>query len=173
MKDLFVKTGSFLCAVSFLLACTAEDGETGPQGPPGADGQDGNANVNTVLIENSSFINGSKKFNLSQINQDILDYGAVIVYMRVSDSDIWYALPYTFGSTVVKVLYVRLNEITIVANYDSTASVDFKFVIIAGNNANAGLSRQNSILSSLKNNGIDPQIYEDIADYYNLEQRNK
>lgn len=156
----------FVLLLIMGIACTPEDGEPGPQGPPGADGEDGNANVTTVLIENSSFEKGSKKFNLSQITQNILDYGAVIVYMRVSDTDTWYALPYTFGPGTVKVLYVRLNEITLVANYDSTASVDFKFVIIAGNPSNASKNSQEKILSFLKRNNVDVGNYDEVVGFY-------
>ena len=64
-------------------ACTK--GDTGPQGSAGANGYNGNANVNTQTFTISSWSFNSPSYSASvtdyDITQDIVDNGAVMVYV--------------------------------------------------------------------------------------------
>lgn len=169
-----VKYAILLMVTVLIISCSGEDGEMGPagtDGKDGADGKDGNANVATVLVENSSFIKGNKKFPIDAITQNILNDGAVLVYMRIpSTPSIWYALPYFFNTNRVSISTIKLNEVTINANYNSAVPVDFKFIIIAGNTAKSSKNNKTTILSNLNNNGVDVNDYNQVAQFYNLEQ---
>ena len=70
-------------------------------GPAGEDGKDGNANVVSSSITSGSWSfvspSWSQSFTYSAITQDILDNGAVLVY--VASGVNYYQLPYTFYPT--------------------------------------------------------------------------
>ena len=81
-----------LVAMIFAVSCR------GPQGP---EGPMGNANVcsSTVTVHSSDWYwdnNTSWRVDLryEAINVDIVEHGAVLVYME--DRDTWRQLPYTF-----------------------------------------------------------------------------
>lgn len=83
----------------------------GEQGPPGQDGQDGNANVRsqTITITPDKWYHvgtagepdeGYETVqNVSVITQDIVNDGAVLMYLSNNGSQ-WFALPFTFPSGV-------------------------------------------------------------------------
>ncbi len=70
-------------------------GEQGPQGPAG---KDGNANVQSSSLTTSSWSYLSPdwyiNFTYAAITQDILDKGAVLVYVQSGSN--YFQLPYTF-----------------------------------------------------------------------------
>ncbi|MEN9304243.1 MAG: hypothetical protein RL264_2672 [Bacteroidota bacterium] len=77
--------------VSSLVACTKE----GPQGPAGANG---NANVVSATITSSAWVFNDPSwviaFSYPAITQDIIDKGAVLVYIRTGSE--YRQLPFTF-----------------------------------------------------------------------------
>lgn len=154
-----------------------QDGNVGAMGPAGANGQDGadgqngldgNANVTTVLVEYIRLLSGEDNIiAVNGVTQDILDHGAVLVYMRIGN--LWYSLPYFGSSNTINVWRIGLNSVILHVDPFDTAPLDFKFVIIAGNSANASGNDKSSILSSLENNGVDVNDYNQVAEFFKLE----
>lgn len=85
-----------LTVISFSACVRGEDGMPGPQGPPG------NANVDYMIYDLSVWNYASPSFfvtlNDPQITYDIVDKGAVLVYMYAGN-DQWSQLPQTFYPT--------------------------------------------------------------------------
>ncbi|MDO6605711.1 hypothetical protein [Arenibacter palladensis] len=162
-----------ILVIILLISCSGEDGAVGPSGNDGQNGEngiDGNANVTTVLLENTSLIIGNNIFNVNAITQEILDYGAVLVYVRASSApNIWYTLPYSEDDDRMSIFSITQNEITINSNFIPYV-LDLKLVIIAGNSTATSKNSNNEILASLEKNGIDVNNYNQLAEFYNLEQ---
>lgn len=157
-----------------FISCSGDDGAMGPagaNGQDGADGQnglDGNANVTTVLVEDTRLLSGQDNIiAVNGITQDILDHGAVLVYMRIGD--IWYSLPYFGFLNTINVWKIDLNSVILRVDPGNTVLLDFKFVLIAGNSANASANSKTNIFSSLENNGIDVNDYNQVAAFFKLE----
>jgi len=96
MKKLSVICMTIL-AVAFMASCR------GPQGPAGHDGHDGNdANVSssTVTVKSSEWewndVNGQWVVTIDYpaINNNVYNYGAVLVYMDVNGT--WSQVPLTY-----------------------------------------------------------------------------
>lgn len=155
---------AILIVCLLFMACTVD-------GEPGTDGKDGNANVTTITFNNSTFKDGTNNFSIKAIDKDIVNYGAVLAYMKPSGTTTYYALPFTFGKNEVSIYTVKVGEITLRANYDSKTAVDFKFVIIGGKTANASKNTKNGILSDLEKKGIAINNYDQIAQFYNLKDQ--
>lgn len=90
--------GMFALACGLLCTNCAKDGKTGPAGPAGANGANGNANVvsSTITSSNWSYVSPSWEiaFSYPAITQDIIDKGAVLVYLKNGTS--YSQLPLTF-----------------------------------------------------------------------------
>lgn len=162
-----------ILVIILLISCSGEDGAVGPSGADGQNGEngiDGNANVTTVLLENTSLNIGSNSLSVNAITQEILDYGAVLVYVRVSSTpNIWYPLPYSEDDVQISIGAITQNEIIINSSV-ITFVLDIKLVIIAGNNTATSKNSNNEILASLEKNGIDVNNYNQLAEFYNLEE---
>lgn len=121
MKNLFLL---LLSAAILTLAGCAKDGDTGPAGPAGkdgtngtngTDGQNGNANVQVVNYTIQSWewtVYGTAgqaghsiyhEHQISQINQDIIDNGLVMQYLKLTTEIA--TLPYTFNQNGYLALY--------------------------------------------------------------------
>ena len=96
MKTSIFSIPVLLFMIVILQGCTK--GDTGPQGPAG---HDGNANVMTYVY-NVSWVKSPPDYYTdiydTDITQDIVDYGVVLVYMS-NGSGGWIALPCTFPIT--------------------------------------------------------------------------
>ena len=86
-----------ILAISFLASCT----KVGPMGPQGPAGQDGNANVasSTVTVRSSDWqwVNNCQwkvEIDYPAINNNVYNYGAVLVYMDVDGA--WSQVPLTY-----------------------------------------------------------------------------
>ena len=108
-----MKKLSLICmtvlAVAFMASCT-KVGPQGPQGPQGPAGHDGNANVasSTLTIKSSDwqwvrfFTDGDGNergqylvtVDFPAINNNVFNYGAVLVYMKVQGT--WSQVPLTY-----------------------------------------------------------------------------
>ncbi len=101
-----MKKLSLICmtmlAISFLASCRGPMGPMGPEGPEGPAGQNGNANVasSTVTIYSNDWewsdhnCQWSVEIDYPAINNNVFNYGAVLVYMDVNGS--WNQVPLTY-----------------------------------------------------------------------------
>ena len=94
-----MKKLSILCMT--VLAVFAMASCRGPQGPEGPAGQDGNANVasSTVTVQSSDWqwLNTGQwmvEIDYPAINNNVYNYGAVLVYMNVDGA--WSQVPLTY-----------------------------------------------------------------------------
>ena len=97
MKKLSVICMTIL-AVTFLASCR---GPMGPEGPMGPAGQDGNANVAsstvTIYSRDWQWVNNCQwmvEIDYPAINNNVYNYGAVLVYMDVDGA--WSQVPLTY-----------------------------------------------------------------------------
>ncbi|MCQ2319522.1 MAG: hypothetical protein MJZ90_11500 [Bacteroidales bacterium] len=93
----------FLTSLALLSSCK---GDRGPAGPAG---QDGNANVQSATIEtkfsdwdwSDEAMNWAIAFDWDAIDMDMVDYGAMLVYLENPSSEVyaWHQLPLTMAIT--------------------------------------------------------------------------
>lgn len=156
--------GIIVAFTSIATSCKkAEKGDTGPQGSPGVNGTNGNANVKTMTVTVTavnwtlSSTGGIQTTVITNTNitQDIVDHGAVMVYLIDGTQNS--ALPLTMYPTSgysINMQHVSaLNTVTIsVQRNDLVAaanpgSLTFKVVTLA---ASARLSNPNLDLNNFE-----------------------
>ncbi len=123
MKKLSVICMMFLSVV-FFATCTKVGpmGPQGPQGPQGPAGHDGNANVasSTVTVKSSDWewLNQYGQWVVTidypAINNNVYNYGAVLVYMDVDGA--WSQVPLTY-------YYQDLNDAGELINCEASIEV--------------------------------------------------
>jgi hypothetical protein len=159
-----------LMGAMIIYACSdGEDGATGPQGEQGIQGEpgeDGNANVQSYLFEDQAFSAGQVSFDVPAITQDILDYGAVLAYLRPQGATFWYGIPYYYQSASLTVYGIFPGLVRLSSTFD-VSSYDFRFVVIEGNEGST--SKSMSVEQELKQAGVDISDFYEVADYYGLE----
>ena len=164
MKNLTLK--GFLIVVAVIFSFSSCKKEEGPQGPPG---KDGNANVKTQIITvtpgewntNNSTLYVIK--DVSIITSDIANSGAVMVYLKATNSSSYQALPYTWpgnNERIMRFWYSKGSlEIDIYEENGPastpTSTYTFKVVAIEGNLAE-------------KNTNVNYNNYNEVKEYYNL-----
>ena len=97
-----MKKFSIICmAVLAVFAMASCRGPMGPQGPVGPAGNDGNANVfsSTVTVKSNDWqwVNNCQwmvEIDYPAINNNVYNYGAVLVYMDVDGA--WSQVPLTY-----------------------------------------------------------------------------
>lgn len=135
--------GLFALACGLLFTNCSKDDNTGPAGPAGANGTNGNANVVSSTFTSSSWLYTAPSWVVSflypAITQDIIDKGAVLVYLKVGSA--YSQLPLTIYqvstfsstyevSTVVGGLSIRATDSDLTQpNYPGLK--EFKVVVIA------------------------------------------
>lgn len=136
-----------LFAIVGTLFTNCKKTEVGPKGEPGTPG---NANVKSTIItvQPSNFyytgngIQANVDINYASITQDIVDKGAVMVYIYTA-SNTWAALPATFFNTNYQTLYdytYTASKVTVSVSFSNLAPIivnqpiTFKIVAIAGSN---------------------------------------
>jgi|SRR5690554_790832 len=158
-----------------MVACAGDDGKTGPAG---------NANVKatTQTIKDSDWVSKSSQsvdyeleVSVPSINQNVLDNGAVMVYLKPDtvnnffEGENWTALPqmvirYVGGSTAVGVFYdftyeVGKIKLTNKAGYNfqnySPGAFSFKAVVIP---------------SSAIKSGVNLENYEEVKAVYGIQE---
>ena len=135
-------------------------------GPAGEDGKDGNANVVSSSITSGSWSfvspSWSQSFTYSAITQDILNNGAVLVY--VASGVNYYQLPYTFyptssySRTYNYVHYLGGLKVYVTdsdLNTPEPGTLKFKVVVIEA----SGL---------MKNPNVDLNNYQEVKKAFNL-----
>ena len=139
----------------------------GPQGPAGKDGTNGNANVVSSSITSSSWVYSSPSWSINftygAITQDIIDRGAVLVYMKVGSA--YNQIPITFYpannysrtydiSTYVGgvTIYCTDSDLTQPTN---PGTLTFKVVVIAASQL-------------IKNPNVDLKNYTAVKQAFNI-----
>ncbi len=154
-------TKNVIFAILTVALFTSCNGTTGPQG------KDGNANVHSYLYNVSSNdweqVSPDYKVTLSTpyITQDILDKGAVLVYIEAVAQNYWLLLPYSDYNSLL--LYITtVGQIEIYSGYfdrsqkPNPGAHTFKVVAIAGS----------ELLIMPKN--LDLTNYQEVAKYFNI-----
>jgi len=192
IQTMMSKTKFVLLAflVAFSFSCSPEDGNDGapgPQGPAGSDGQDGNANVIssgwiefdtavwTPLTDEFGIDYRNYPITVSEISQDIVDNGTVLVYTRfVITGTQNYMLPYTENITgtdpdgqIVSFRY-SMNDLTIkMRNVSGSGDPDtfggpgiaeYRYIIIPASGS-----------GKTSNLNYSKMTYEEVINHFNLE----
>ncbi len=191
LKQLFYY--SFVVLAIFCTSCDAEDGMdgmdgvNGEQGIPGQDGEDGNANVVGVTVDPfPSWTEGiylGQQANFVEIDEPLLteemaDDALVLVYFQLPSDEVWFPMTYAFvfddGDNEVITYTYGQDTITVYA-YDSAGPINaailkVRYFIIPTNEAGgrALLSSKEDILQDLRDNKVNINNYEEVANYYNL-----
>ena len=163
MKIIKLVTICLLIAGATTFSNCAKDGAVGPAGK---DGNDGNANVVSSSITSGSWSfvspSWSQYFTYSAITQDILNNGAVLVY--VAEGVNYYQLPYTFypsssySRTYNYVHYLGGLKVYVTdsdLNTPEPGTLKFKVVVIEA----SGL---------MKNPNVDLNNYQEVKKAFNL-----
>jgi hypothetical protein len=175
MKRCFV-VGMIMILVLILTVCESVKGPTGPQGPKGETGQQGPTGpegktsvlAQTIIVStweyNSDLSAYTAAITDSNISQDILDHGFVVVYWEMG-TGVWVQLPWTLYitsslSTTYSVLYSLNTVLIMLRDSDLTKPNDpdpmkFKIVAVSGS---TGLAKQS----------IDWSNYEEIKKEFQL-----
>lgn len=172
---------------------TGATGAAGPAGPAGAAGQNGNANVTTISLPASEitwaeeiyFGRTANIYSLTNdaINQDILDHGTILGYCKIMElPDIWTPLPFMRESNDgLNRMYIQfdytLNTITIMA-YQTTGifdptdyAIEYRFMLITDNTITGAKGEgAEDLLARLKKAGVDLDDYNEVTEYFGLEQ---
>ena len=212
MKNVILTTKFVLLALVMVFAFScAEDGAVGPQGPAGQngadgqdgtngiDGQDGNANVlASDWFKPSSYTlsTGFGGINLldhdeaaTEITQDIIDTGVVLVYGKLQYNTIIWPLnqvalmPITLTynvspadidtwTAILSVGNIKIRFINNNNRYTELPSVhQFRYVVIPSSGSTSGriadFSRK-SLEDDLANAGVDINNFDEVADYYGI-----
>ncbi len=154
---------AFACGLLFTN-CKKE----GPQGPTGKDGTNGNANVVSSSITSSNWVYNAPSweinFTYGAVTQDIIDNGAVLVYMKVGTA--YNQIPITFYpannysrtydiSTYVGgvAIYCTDSDLTQPTN---PGTQTFKVVVIAASQL-------------IKNPNVDLNNYSEVKQVFNIQ----
>lgn len=189
IQTMMSKTKFVLLAflVAFSFSCSPEDGNDGapgPTGPAGSDGQDGNANVIssgwiefdtavwTPLTDEFGIDYRNYPITVSEISQDIVDNGVVLVYTRfvISNTDTL-MLPFSTnitGGEQTLSFEIELNDLTIKMRnvsgsgdpgiFGGPGIAEYRYIIIP-----ASSSGKTSNLNYSK------MTYEEVMNHFNLE----
>lgn len=124
MKQLMI-TALLFVSLATITGC-AKDGLNGRDGVNGKDGQGGNANIEHytyTIQDNQWYTRGSfgqpgyqyyYQIDIPGISQDVMDYGAVMVYIKLND--LFYPLPAIanydgYVNTIQNNVYMDMVEI--------------------------------------------------------------
>jgi len=149
MKKTIKTITSVIAGLALTLGLTLTSCKKGDTGPAGKDGKDGNANVvsSSITSSNWSYVGNSWEitFTYPAITQDIVDRGAVLVYLQVSGG--YNQLPLTlypsssysrtyevaYSTGIVKI-FCTDSDLTQPTN---PGSQKFKIVVISASQRNA------------------------------------
>ncbi|QCX01707.1 collagen-like protein [Aggregatimonas sangjinii] len=160
-------------------------GEPGQDGADGQDGEDGNANVQTFLVDLSTLDQVSfVSIPIEGLTQEVLDRDIVLAYVSYfpNSTKFWAGLPVLGNDTSVGLNFNIAFSISTQAaeldfidlqtgdQYDITLGElqEFKLAVIEVLST-SGKSSKASILQELKNAGVDVNDYQQVANYFGLE----
>lgn len=201
-----LKIVSFLLTFVLLVSCTGDDGADGidgvngtdgVNGADGADGVDGDSNVMySEWFKPSSYtlsdgFGGIKQFDhneaASEITQDILDTGVVLVYGDLTGygTTIWpvgnvsllpvtvtYSTNPTQIDTWTALLSVGNINIRMINNNNALSTLStshkFRYIIIPSSNSLSKSAGYKSITNELTAAGVDINNYDEVLSYYGI-----
>ncbi|TKD60473.1 collagen-like protein [Flavobacterium sp. ASW18X] len=161
-----------------------QDGANGQDGADGEDGQDGNANVASVLYDVSDWSGSTRSVDLPFIPYSVYEQGAILAYLK--SGMVWHPIPNTRvltnsndyidvntwmtegpnGSFFYAMEFTKSDVLFAISSGDLDV---LKIVIIEASTTINGKSEATSILAKMKSDGIDPNNYYEVMDYFNLE----
>ena len=161
-----INTFSFISLMLIFFGCEKE----GPAGPAGPAGADGNANVVSTNVTSSAWVYVNSSWEISfaypEITQEIINSGAVLVYIKVNES--YNQLPLTFYqsqeySTSIQVSTYNGGVTMFWSDSDlvqpiNPGSQTFKIVVIA-----SSVMRQNP--------NVNYNNYEDVSRAFDLNEK--
>lgn len=173
-----LKSFGLLLVMSLLIIVSCE----GPKGEPGPPGHDGNANVQSATVEikasdwvwDDNALNWYLDLQWDAIDLDMVDYGAVLVYMEnPGDFYGWHQLPLTLYpndqySATMETIYYDYGVTVFWTNSDLQqhlnpcdfygANMSFKVVLIDattyGKYKNEDLSKYENLVKLLRQNNV-------------------
>jgi len=178
-------TTILMIAVIAIMASCSKEGPAGPAGTNGTNGTngvDGNANVQVFLWNTSPTSTGSgpytTTYNISAITQDILDRGAVLMYIETnSNSNVWLAVPFS-NETVWFYTRIKIGLVELLSKNTMITAANTRVVVIGGTtnglttvNRNRSWSTLNEIekAQSLYPN-VDFSSYDAVKTAFNLKK---
>ncbi|MCW5898754.1 MAG: hypothetical protein KIT10_05735 [Flavobacteriales bacterium] len=156
MKTL--STIALFCGAVLLSSCTKE----GPEGPAGPQGPQGNANVQSLTFSASpgdwSSISGGYAINRNVpiVTSGIASTGAVLVYLQSGSQ--WVAIPLTI-SGVTWLYGYGTGQVQIEVNSAAAPSQVTVWKVVAI--ASSGM---------ITDSGVDVTNYDEVRDYFGLEE---
>ncbi len=163
----------FIIALSIsLTGCINSVGPQGPEGPPGADGVQ--IYTSTITIFADDFVvldefSSVNEFNWNILDEETVDYGLVMGYLRFDGETAWHALPFSvpFENDLVNLRYVfDIDSFDLVVEGEVANNNDANEAIFDGDDLRVVAIPPNLIL---KGKGIDYRNYEAVAELYGLE----
>ncbi|RDY59901.1 collagen-like protein [Flagellimonas nanhaiensis] len=206
-KTKLIYTLAILFIGSLIASCSAEDGETGPAGPQGPQGEQGPAGANgadgaqgeqgeqgdpgtanvmysdwidTELGNNIVGASASFVIDAPDIDEDMLDFGTILVYARRTDvslGSLVYPLPVVFGAARQQSYYFRAQDgeirISVATNEEGESAGDgsfleqYRYVLIPG-----GTPVTSGPPGGLGSKAVDysKMTYEQVAKHFNFEE---
>ncbi|QCX01706.1 collagen-like protein [Aggregatimonas sangjinii] len=152
-------------------------GEPGQDGTDGQDGEDGNANlIVSDWIPNGHSSSQQSSFSQFEVEEErltaeVLSSALVMAYVDTGGFGI-YPLP-DVAFNIVNTYSLSEGKITFQAytvdNSDANFSFlgPFRYVVIASNTTTGKYLRE-AVLNDLKEEGVDINNYQQVADYFNL-----
>ena len=164
----------FIIALSIsLTGCINSVGPQGPEGPPGADGVQIYSSTSTifaddfVVLDEFSSVN---EFNWNILDEETVDYGMVMGYLRFEGETAWHAIPFSvpFQNDLVNLRYVfDIDSFDLVVEGEVADNNQVNEAIFDGDVLRVVAIPPNLIL---KGKGIDYKNYETVAKLYGLEE---
>lgn len=172
----------FFLAALLFYSCRGDDGPPGPrgpQGPPGEDGSGGGALAKTIQFEilttdwNEFGTEGTQGYGygvqltVSDITQNVYDYGGVLTFMRFGTNSVWESLPASYSQDGFNQFWNVFHDVSTVwvEIYDTdfqtarpTDTIYLKVVVIDGESS-----------AKYAKPSIDLTNYEAVKAYYGLE----
>ncbi len=198
MKNIIFKIQYIVALFCFLaiMSCSKEGdigpkGEQGVQGEPGqdgsdgVDGQDGNANViasDWMAFDTTQL--DALEYNIfrndANFTQEVFDSAVVMAYGSGNSAigTFFSAFPITYENGTKKVEHtfiVQVGAIHILNKADSGSLVSdstvrsYRYVIVPSSSS-SGKTAKTDIISKLKKAGVDINNYEQVANYFGLEE---
>ncbi len=183
-----------LMVTAAFASCEGPEGPAGPAGEDGVDGQDGNANVQTYIYNNPSWMSSGSGMLIrmdSILTDDVIENDAVLVYLKHTAVDfvsaipgsVWvgseyrdYALFLADSSTSYSssIIIVSMEMDGSLTPNDELAPVEWvKVVIIESTSTTVdgakSLNPQQEILYNLDKAGVDVNDYYQVMNYFGLD----
>lgn len=167
-----------------IAGVAGENGTNGTNGVNGTNGENGNANVMATSWTSLNFPaswdgNGEASFDITDenITQEVIDSYALLGYVKFSSSDTsasaipfvslgqQYEINHAMQVGEYKVIAL-VNDI--VARPEPPTNHEVRYILIAPSSLSG--KGNTPTLEKMKKDGIDPNNYQEVMDYFGLER---